>query len=296
MIERILVLSESRTFLQVHHECLQVRVNGTVQASIPLSEVTVIVADGPETTFTQPALAGLAAHGGTCVLCDEKHHPVGMILPLQAHHLQVERFARQARVTHPTRKRLWQTIVKAKILSQDRSLVRLDRADALLPTLANKVRSGDPTNIEAQAARRYWPLVFDNPQFRRDRKAGNQNRFLNYGYAVLRAMTARAICAAGLHPGLGLHHHNRYSTFPLADDLMEPFRSLVDVGIAKQLQTLDPDSPLDATAKRAIIQPLLGRYDNGTETRSLWDWLARPASSLEKVFSKEARNLDIPAL
>jgi len=296
VIERILDLSERRSFLQVRHKCLQVLVDGTVEASIPLPEVKVVVAAEPHTTFTQAALAGLAAHGGTCVLCDEKHYPVGMLLPLQTHHIQVERFTAQARASHPTCKRVWQTIVKAKILSQHRCLERLDRVDSRLPALVKLVRSGDPANVEAQAARRYWPQVFGDPQFRRDRHAGNQNRFLNYGYAVLRAMTARAICAAGLHPGLGLHHHNRYSTFPLADDLMEPFRPLVDVAIANGLSELEPDAPLDRNAKRNIIQPLLDRYDNGHEVRSLWDWLARTASSLEKVFSKEARNLDIPAL
>ena len=296
MIERILDISEQQAHLNVSHECLQVSVDGSVRASIPLQEVNVVVASEPRTTFTQAALAGVAAHGGISVLCDQKHAPIGMMLPLQAHHLQVERFSRQAQTTQPTKKRLWQSIIKAKILSQHRCLERLDRADTLLPTLARQVRSGDPVNLEAQAARRYWQRIFGNPQFRRDREANDHNRGLNYGYAVLRAMTARAICAAGLHPSLGLHHHNRYSTFPLADDLMEPFRPLVDLTIAEHFAEADSGTELDRQAKQLILAPLLGRYSNGEETRSLWDWLAKTAASLEHVFSGETRNLEIPTL
>ena len=147
-----------------------------------------------------------------------------MLLPLVGHHLQARRFVAQAAASVPTKKRLWRQIVRAKIELQAHTLETLHGDSAGVRPLMRLVRSGDPENVEARAARAYWPLLFADDDFRRDHERGDQNRLLNYGYTVLRAIVARAICAAGLHPALGLHHHNQYSAFCLADDLMEPFR------------------------------------------------------------------------
>jgi len=160
--------------------------------------------------------------------------------------------------------------------------------------MAGRVRSGDPDNLEGQASRRYWPALFDNPGFRRDRDLPDQNKNLNYGYAVLRAIVARAVCAAGLHPALGIHHHNRYDAFALADDLMEPFRPLVDRAVVAWVRANDPLADLSPQAKAALIQPLMARYPVKDEERPLFDIAARAAVSLTRVFAGTANALVLP--
>jgi CRISPR-associated protein Cas1 len=192
------------------------------------------------------------------------------------------------------RKRLWRQIVRAKIMAQAALLVELRGRDFGLGVLARHVRSGDPANIEARAARRYWPAVFADLNFRRQRDNEDQNVLLNYGYAVLRAIVARAISAAGLHPSLGIHHHNRYDAFCLADDLMEPFRPAVDHAVADYMATHDAPYGLEPGAKQHIITELTGRYSMGGELRTLFDVAARMAGSLADVFLGTGKGLDLP--
>src|SRR5262249_44857024 len=153
------------------------------------------------------------------------------------------------------------------------------------------VRSGDPENVEARAARIYWPLIFADDSFRRDREGENPNPLLNYGYAVLRAIVARAICAAGLHPALGLHHHNQYNPFCLADDLMEPFRPVVDCVVAEVLRQGGTTDKLDSSSKGMILDSLLGVCQLNGESRTLFDAAASCAQSLAAVFMREAERL-----
>jgi len=221
MTERMIDLGDEPARLRVHLDQLVIERGKDERSSVPLEEVGVVVVSHPQVSFTHAVLAGIAGRNAAFVVCDDRHMPVGMVLPLQSHHLQSERFSRQAVTALPVRKRLWQQLVKAKVTAQGRVLDELRGTDHGLCALASRVRSGDPDNIEGTASRRYWPYLFADPAFRRDRDADDQNRHLNYGYAVLRAIVARAICAAGLHPSLGLHHHNRYDTFPLASDVME---------------------------------------------------------------------------
>ncbi len=194
------------------------------------------------------------------------------------------------------RKRLWQSVVKAKIQAQARVLTELRGHDARLAKLVAKVRSGDPANIEAEASRRYWPALFLDEGFRRSRHGGRQNRLLNYGYAVLRAIIARAVCAAGLHPSLGLHHHNRYDGFRLVDDLIEPFRPVVDRAVASYCVAHGPEAPLDRQAKAALVGALMGRFTAGKQSRTLFDIAHRTAGSLADVFAGKRRTLLLPEL
>jgi CRISPR-associated protein Cas1 len=168
-------------------------------------------------------------------------------------------------------------------------------AELGLRAMAERVRSGDPENVEAQAARKYWPLLF-GPAFLRDREAAGVNPMLNYGYAILRAMTARAVCAAGLHPTLGLHHHNKYNAFCLADDLMEPFRPLVDRTVAEFLAFYGPDPAMDKTAKQGLIEGLTGRVRVGGEWRTVFDALTRMAASLAGVYAGERKEILLPEI
>jgi len=294
VIERIIDISDNPAHLHVRNGLLVIDREGEDAATVPLSEVAAVVVAHPRVSFTQSAVSGLAEAGSCLITCDSRYLPAAMMLPMQAHFMQTERLAVQLRASRPTCKRLWQQIVRAKITAQGRLLEALLGSDAGLPALAKRVRSGDPENVEAQASRRYWPRLFADATFRRDRDAGDQNRHLNYGYAVLRALTSRAICAVGLHPSIGIHHHNRYNPFCLADDLMEPFRPVVDRSVAKWLEGHDASEPLDKEAKAALIGTLMGRLSAGGESRTLFDVLGRTASSLVAVLARERKALFLP--
>jgi len=294
MTDRILDLSEGPADLHVRHGQLRIERPEAEALSVPLDDLAVLVVSHPRVTYTHSVLTRLSAAGGALIACDEAHLPACMLLPLAGHYVQAERFARQARASRPTQKRLWRQIVRAKVRHQARLLEDLRGHDAGLRHLARRVRSADPTNVEAQASRRYWPFLFDDPDFRRRRDVADQNRLLNYGYAVLRAVVARAICAAGLHPSLGLHHANRYDGFCLADDLMEPFRPVVDRAVAEWVGMHGPDAPLDRAAKAALLEPLTGRFVLDGASRTLFDVLARTAASLVDVYAGQRRDLLLP--
>lgn len=263
-------------------------------ACIPFAEIAVIVLGHPQITLTQPVLAGLAEAGAVLVACDSRRLPCAMQLPLIGHFVQTERIRAQAAASLPTRKRLWRDIVKAKIQAQAQVLIELRTGDEGLLSLASRVQSGDTQNVEAQAARRYWASLFPSSDFKRNIEGDDQNRLLNYGYAVLRAIVARAVCAAGLQPSLGLHHRNRYNPFCLVDDLMEPFRPVVDRAVAVLVDRDGADVPLDSKYRRAIADSLLGVFSYEGEERTLFDVAARMAVSLSDVFLGQRRTLTLP--
>jgi CRISP-associated protein Cas1 len=294
MTDRIIELSAKPARLRVEHAQLVVEQRDCDPATLPLEEIAVIVAGHRQITYTQAVLAGIMQAGGSFVACDANSEPVGLMLPLNGHHLQGARFAKQAEATLPTKKRLWQQVVRSKITGQAEALKCERGDDAGLPALIPKVKSGDPTNVEAQASQRYWKRIFGDESFRRNRDADDQNRFLNYGYNVMRALVGRAICAAGLHPGLGLHHHGQYDPFPLASDLMEPFRPIVDRAVVDCLRQHKASDPLNTEVKRALLQPIFGRVHFDGDTRTLFDAASRTASSLVQVFEGKRESLALP--
>jgi CRISPR-associated protein Cas1 len=296
MTDRIIDISSDPARLHVRHDQLVIEAEGKPEATAPLSEIAALVVSNPRVSYSHTVLSGLSAHCGALVVCDEKHLPIGMMLPLAGHFVQAERFEAQANAALPVKKNLWKQIVTAKVNAQGRVLADLRGSDSGLFDLARRVKSGDSENIEAQASRRYWGKLFNDEKFRRDRDKDDQNRQLNYGYAVLRAIVARAICGAGLHPSMGVHHHNRYDTFCLADDLMEPFRPLVDRAVVKLVNERGKECPMDKECKAALINPLLTRFDLEGEQRTLFDIAARSASSLAQVFLGKAQKLALPEL
>ncbi len=281
MTNRIADFSQEPAFLSLRDGLMVIARASSEILTVPLQDIAVVVASHREVVFTQSLLAALAQNGASVVCCDERHRPVAMLLPLEAHATQAERFRLQAAASAPTRKRLWREIVRAKIRAQSALLLRLYAEDAGLAPLASKVRSGDAGNAEATAALRYWPRLFADPAFRRNREEDLRNALLNYGYAILRACCARAVCAAGLHPSLGLHHANRYNAFALADDLMEPCRPLIDAAVAAFCKdTPQSQWAVSKTSKSVLISAVIRRYSVGGEYRTLFDILARAASAL----------------
>jgi CRISPR-associated protein Cas1 len=278
--DRVLDFSFGDAHLSVRHQQLVVRREANPEVTTPLADIAVVVLASRRVTLTQSVLSGLMDAGAAVIVCDESMLPSGLMLPLSAHTMQTRRMIAQARATLPRRKRIWQQIVRAKVLAQAAALEVRVSTDGGLRELAARIRSGDPENIESQAAQRYWPLLFNDPDFLRRRGAPNQNRHLNYGYAVFRATVGRALCAAGLHPSLGVHHRSRSNPYCLADDLIEPWRPLVDAEVAEIVGEHGIDAPLDPHAKQRLVGLLHERLDHEGESRTTVEWINRSASSL----------------
>jgi CRISPR-associated protein Cas1 len=289
MNHRLLDFAEAPAFLSVDNGLLTVRQDNQVRERIPVADIAAVIASHRQVVFTQHALAALGQAGAIVVSCDERHHPASMLLPLEAHFAQSERFRAQAEAGAPVKKRIWQELVRAKIAAQSATLLRLHGADAGLGEMAGRVRSGDAGNAEATAAVRYWPRLFGDPAFRRGNEADGRNALLNYGYGIVRAICARAICGAGLHPSLGVSHSNRYNAFCLADDLMEPLRPIVDFHIATWCLEEPQDCwQVNKTTKQVVLGALASRYEVAGESRALFDIAARRAQMLAAVLTGSA--------
>lgn len=301
MRNRIVEIAEAPARLRIEHRQLVIDAAPADDDSatkppphrVPLDDLAVLVVAHPQVSYTQAVLTELVSAGGTFVTCDRARLPVGLLLPLDAHSIQTVRFRRQLDLPRPRQKRLWQQIVQAKIVMQARVLAERTGDDGGLLPLVPLVRSGDPANVEARAARRYWQRLFGQ-DFRRDRHAEDHNALLNYGYAVMRAAVARAVVAAGLHPSLGVHHHNRYNSYCLADDLMEPYRPIVDRAVAAVVDEFDEVPQLDKLTRGRLLKSLTCGVLIGGEQRTLFDALARTASSLANVITGEADRLELP--
>jgi len=226
-VERIVDIATDGRHLSAHRGFLIVEQQREEVGRVPLDDVAAVIVHAHGVTWSTSLVVALAERGALLLLCGPNHSPVAVCLPIDGHHAQNGRMRAQWEAKRPLAKQLWKAIIVAKVRWQGAVLEANGRAAGAFNLLARKVGSGDPDNIEAQAARRYWGLLMGE-EFRRDREAGGVNGMLNYGYAVMRAMCARAVVAAGLHPSIGVHHANRGNPFALADDLIEPFRPLVD--------------------------------------------------------------------
>lgn len=292
MTDRIIEIADTPARLRVDLGRLAIEVANQPPVFVQMSEVAALVVSNSGVTLSQSVLAELAKSGAVFVTMSENFLPIGMLLPLDAHTTQAARMGKQAEAAEPTKKRAWQTIVRAKIEAQWSLLDELGKPLGGLQDLLSRVHSGDPENIEAQAASKYWRVLF-GPTFRRDREAFDQNRLLNYGYAVLRAATARAVCGAGLHPALGVKHHNQYNPFCLADDLMEPYRPIVDRVVHRVVEREGPQVELGKAIRAEVVSSLLGRFQVRGSQRTLFDALSRSAASLARVLTGEDKDLEL---
>ena len=259
---------------------------------MPCEDLGVLILDSPEIQLTQASLVAAADGGAAVILCGRDHHPSALLLPMFGNTTHTERLADQISANAPLKKRLWQQIVKAKLLRQAMQLAKGEPARVKLLSLREGVRSGDTDNREAQGARWYWPALFKDEKFRREREGLPPNNLLNYGYMVLRATVARAVCCAGLHPAIGLHHHHRENPFCLADDLMEPFRPMIDNRVA----TLHfaGKKELDREAKEMLLGALAETVTLKGGQGPLFVAAQKTAASLCACFSGEAGELDLP--
>lgn len=291
MLGRIVEISGEGRRLSLYRGFLDISGPDGPLGQVPLDDIEAVIASTPAISYTNQALAALAERGAPVVICGTNFTPRAYILPVSGHHAQGERFEAQAAASLPLRKRLWATIVKAKLRAQAAALERVGANPAPLRQLVNRVRSGDAGNIEAQGAQKYLPAMFGG-DFRRDRDADGVNAMLNYGYTVLRAATARSIVGAGLHPSLGLHHKSRGDALRLADDLMEPFRPSVDLFV----RTLAGEgvSRLEPASKKRLAAVLHADFQTAEGVTPLSTVLTRCAQSLAQVFLGERTQLALP--
>ncbi|HDQ40491.1 MAG TPA: type II CRISPR-associated endonuclease Cas1 [Desulfonatronum sp.] len=230
MTGRVVEIARDGLHLSRERGFLVVKAQKEEAGRIPLDDIGMVIAHAHGLTYSNNLLMALAERSVPVVLCGDRHSPAALVWPLVTHHRQTERLEAQVRAGTPLKKRLWQQIVKVKIRFQARALAHVGQDSSSVALLERKVRSGDAGNCEAQAARLYFPLLF-GADFRRERAQEGVNALLNYGYTVLRAITARAVMGAGLHPSFPLHHKNLNNPMRLVDDLMEPFRPLVDMRV-----------------------------------------------------------------
>lgn len=277
-------LARSRGFMTVTRD-------GVEEGRVPLDDVGVLLCSGRGLTYSNSLMVELARRGAAVVLCGDDYLPAAWLWPVEGHHVQALRMRRQLEASLPLRKRLWQGVVRAKLAQQMKTLELLGLPGDRLEPLARRVRSGDPDNVEAQAARLYWPMLFGH-DFRRNRFGGGGNSFLNYGYTVLRATVARSVTSAGLHPSIGIHHSNRANSMCLVDDLMEPFRPPMDYTVVRLASEGHDD--LTTEAKRALAEALNMDMATDRGTTPLQTCIERAAQSLALSFESGSPALVFP--
>ena len=264
--------------------------------TIPIEDIGVMVLDNKQITFTQGLMEALLENNCAIITCDKSHLPVGLMLPLCGNTTQNERFRQQLDASLPLKKQLWQQTVQAKIRNQ--AAVLANRRGAETGNMRKwiaEVRSGDPDNLEGRAAAYYWKNMFPEVDgFTRDRDGVSPNNLLNYGYAILRAVIARVLVASGMLPTLGIHHHNRYNAYCLADDIMEPYRPYVDELVLNYTDQNGCPDELGTEEKRAILGiPVMDVVIEGRRS-PLMLAAGQTAASLYRCFTGESRKISYP--
>ena len=294
MLGRIVEVANDQRHLSMYRGFMLVHSTGEHRQEVGrvvLDDMSALIANAHGLSYTNNLLVALAERGVPFVLCGANHNVAGMLWPMDGHHQQAHRIEAQLACSLPTRKRLWAAIVRAKLMNQAATLTATGVSSASLQILARRVRSGDPENSEAQGARKYWPLLM-GPMFRRDPQGDELNGMLNYGYTILRAATARAVVAAGLHPSLGLHHSHDNNPMRLVDDLMEPFRPIIDWAVWHMKSS--GITEVNNESKRALVGCLYKDLEGDSGTTPVMVAIQRLATSLALVMLGERDKLDLP--
>jgi CRISPR-associated protein Cas1 len=290
------ILIENKTSLTAKN--LQLIIKSEIQErAIPIEDIGFLVLDHQEIYLSLPAMNLLVENNTSVIICGKNHLPNGMFLNLNSHHIQQEVFKNQIEASIPLKKQLWQQTIVEKITNQGILLTRISPNKNSFEFLASKVMSGDTTNMEAVAASQYWKSFFDtyDINFKRERFGDYPNNFLNYGYAILRAATARALSGSGLLNTLGIHHKSKYNAFALADDIMEPFRPLIDEKVFEIMQQYD-EQELNTKIKADLLQVLTRTVYFKDEKSPLMVALQKTASSLQQCFMGNRKKIKYPKL
>ncbi|MDR0872742.1 MAG: type II CRISPR-associated endonuclease Cas1 [Prevotellaceae bacterium] len=263
--------------------------------TIPIEDIGVVVIDNKQITFTSGLMEALLDNNCAVITCDSRSMPRGLLLPLEKNTTQSERFTAQIEASVPLKKQLWQQSIQAKIENQAFVLNKCRNAEVRnMLAWVNQVKSGDSDNLEGRAAAYYWKNLFED--FTRGKDGVPPNNLLNYGYAILRAVVARALVASGLLPTLGIHHHNRYNAYCLADDIMEPYRPFVDKLVVEIVGAKKPENlELTKEIKAELLKiPVLDVIINGDRS-PLMIAAGQTTASLAKCYNGELRKIAYPS-
>ncbi|MGI8581258.1 MAG: type II CRISPR-associated endonuclease Cas1 [Chitinophagaceae bacterium] len=295
MIKRTLYFGNP-AYLKTKDEQLIIEMQDTGETkTTPIEDIGILILDHQQITITQAVLAKLLANNTAIITCDNTHHPVGMQLSLDGHTLQSQKFKAQIEASVPLKKQLWQQTVAAKVTNQA-ALLRQQRIEnKYMLNLASCVKSGDSDNCEARAAVYYWKNIFPEfLQFRRERYGPPPNNLLNYGYAILRAIVARALVCSGLLPTLGIHHRNQYNAYCLADDIMEPYRPFADKVVCHIITMNGNFLEMTPTMKKQLLEiPVMDVMIDGQKS-PLMNAVQRTTASLAKCFETGTKKILYP--
>lgn len=292
MIKRSLLI-ENKTVITTKN--LQLVLKSEIrESSIPIEDIGFLVIDNHETYLSIPAMNLLIENNTAVIVCNTNHLPNSMFLNLNSHHIQQEIFKNQINATSPLKKQLWQQTIVEKITNQGILLEKITGTKNSFPFLAGKVLSGDTSNMEGVAASQYWKS-YSEIDFKRERFGDYPNNFLNYGYAILRAATARALSGSGMLNTLGIHHKSKYNAFALADDIMEPFRPIVDEKVYEIMQKFE-EQELNTAIKAELLQILTRTVYFKDEKSPLMVALQKTASSLQQCYTGERKKIKYPKL
>ena len=263
--------------------------------TVPIEDIGILILENPQVTISHSLLASLLENNAAVVTSDSKYLPNGLFLNLNGNTLQSEKFNAQIETSIPLKKQLWQQTITAKIKNQATLLEQKSISIKNMLTWAKKVRSGDPDNYEARAAAYFWANIFTEiPDFKRGRDEDIPNNLLNYGYAILRAITARSLVGSGLLPTLGIHHHNKYNAYCLADDIMEPYRPFVDKIVIQIVESGEDCSELTVSIKKQLLSIATVEVLIEEKSSPLMVAMQRTTSSLAKCFAGETRKILYP--
>jgi CRISPR-associated protein Cas1 len=271
--------------------------NTDEKKTIPIEDTGIVILDNQQITISQALIAKLLENNVALITCDASHHPLGLMLNLDGHTLQSQKFKDQLSASKPLLKQLWQQTVVAKIENQANLLSSQNIEVGNMKRWMQDVKSGDTSNREARAAVYYWSKLFRQlPDFSRDRYGEAPNNLLNYGYAILRAIVARNLVGSGLLPTLGIFHKNQYNAYCLADDIMEPYRPFVDQLVLKIIDNNEYFEELNPSLKKELLQiPTLDVEIDG-QTSPLMIAVQRTTTSLAKCYAGEIRKILYPSL
>lgn len=298
MIKRILCFTNpahlSLHLKQLVVEQTQADKTESIRHTIPIEDIGVVIMESLQITITQALIAALLDNNCAVITCDLHHLPAGLLLPLDNHNLQSERFREQINASEPLRKQMWQQTIVSKINSQAYVLRRQNIECRNMEMWAKSVRSGDSDNLEGRAAAYYWRNIFGDSDFVRGQFGDMPNGLLNYGYSIMRAMMARALVAAGLLPTLGIHHHSRYDAYCLADDIMEPYRAFVDLQVLDMWKRYGDVEELSPALKKELLS--LATIDVQIEAHRSPMMIAMQttANSVQRCFSGASRKIVYP--
>lgn len=298
MIKRTLCF-EQEAYLSVRAGQLVVRYpnDQSPERTVPIEDIGVVVLEHYRITLSHSLLSRLLSNNVAVITTDAQHLPQGLLLNLNGHHMQQLHFSHQIAMTSTLKNKLWQQTIKAKIRNQLLLLQQQGIATDSMHYWSKQVRSGDPENLEGRAAAYYWKHLFGiQTNFIRDRDGTAPNNWLNYGYAILRALVARSLTASGLLPTLGIHHHNRYNAYCLADDIMEPYRPYVDQLIVELLDSYPEEEELTPEIKRALLQIPVIDVVLGKKAHPLMVAVQQTTASLYECITQQRTTIQYPIL